>query len=73
MLKIKIEADFTWGDKVKIITNKEEPVDGVVTELKCSEDDIQYLVASGMDEKYCYANELELVEGKKKDEKNKGL
>lgn len=48
-----------------IITNPEDPVRGRVTELKCSENEIQYLVASGTDEKYCYAIELELVEKKK--------
>ncbi len=62
MPKIKIEADFTWNDRVKIITNREDITEGVVTELKCSESEIQYLVASGTDEKYCYASELELVE-----------
>ncbi len=62
MPTIKLISDFTWKDKVKIVTNKEDAIEGVVTELKCSEDEIQYLVASGFEEKYCYAIELELVE-----------
>ena len=75
MVKIKLEADFTWNDKVKIITNKEDVVEGIVTELKCSEDEIQYLVASGFEEKYCYASELELIERpiKKNEKQDKGV
>ncbi len=75
MVKIKLEADFTWNDRVKIITDREDAVEGRVTELKCSEDEIQYLVASGFEEKYCYAIELELVERptKKNEKQDKGI
>lgn len=65
-ITIKIEAQFKWGEQVRIISNPEEPTLGVVTELKCSDDEIQYLVASGFDEKYCFANELELVSKREK-------
>ena len=62
MPKIKIESDFTWNDRVKIISDKEEPVDGIVVQLLCSEFEIKYLVASGVNDKECYSVELELVE-----------
>ena len=69
MPKIRIEADFTWRDRVMIITNPEDKIIGVITELKCSENEVQYLVASGTDEKYCFAQELELLEPLKKEDK----
>ncbi len=69
MPKIKIEADFTWNDKVKIVSDHEEPINGVVVRLLCSENEITYLVASGINDKECYATELVLIERPLKNEK----
>ena len=61
MPKIKIESDFTWNDRVKIISDGENTT-GIIVKLICSENEITYLVASGVNEKECYTTELELVE-----------
>jgi hypothetical protein len=73
-MKIRLETDFTWNDRVKIISDPEEPVNGVVVKLLCSENEITYLIASGVNEKECYATELVLIERINKNEKqDKGI
>lgn len=61
MPKIKIESDFTWNDKVKIVSDGEDTT-GIVVKLICSENEITYLVASGINDRECYGVELELIE-----------
>ena len=65
-ITIKLVCEFKWGEQVRIVSNPEEYTVGTITELKCSENEVQYLVASGLDEKYCFANELELVREREK-------
>lgn len=57
--KIKLELDFYFGDLVVVVSNPSDPVVGVITEIKFSPSEVQYLVASGLDEKFCYTSELE--------------
>lgn len=64
--KVKIELDFDINDDVVVITNPSEPVHGKVTEIKLSDKEVQYLVASGVDEKFCYAIELQSSEQSQK-------
>jgi hypothetical protein len=65
MPKIKIDIPFTWWDKVKINTYKEETVTGIITEIRLTDKDVKYMVASGINDKECYAEELELLEPRK--------
>jgi hypothetical protein len=65
MPKIKIDIPFTWWDKVKINTDKEETVTGIITEIRLTDKDVKYMVASGINDKECYAEELELLEPRK--------
>lgn len=62
MPKIKLDVPFTWWDKVKIITDPDEPVNGIITKIFLTDKEVVYNVASGVNDKECYAEELELIE-----------
>lgn len=69
MPKIKIDIPFTWWDVVKIVSDKEENVIGMITEIILTDKEVKYNVSSGINDKVCFAEELELVDRKVKNEK----
>jgi hypothetical protein len=56
--KIKLEIDFDIGDRVFLITDEDDQVPGIVTQIIFTGIEAMYMVARGMDEKICYAIEL---------------
>lgn len=59
--KLKIEVDYVIGDKVIFVTDETDVMPAIITQIVLSDKEAQYMVARGMEEKLCYANEIELV------------
>lgn len=56
--KVKYELDFDIGDRVFFITDDEDELPAVVTELRFTSTQVFYQVNRGFEEKWCQAFEI---------------
>lgn len=56
--KVKYELDFDIGDRVFFVTDDNDVVPAIVTQLILSQTEVLYMVSRGTDEKTCYAFEI---------------
>lgn len=56
--KVKIELDFDIGDRVFFITDDNDVVPAVITELRLTSTLVYYLVNRAFEEKWCQAFEI---------------
>lgn len=56
--KIRIEIDFDISDRVYMVTDENDQVPAIVTQIIFTGTEATYMVARGFDEKICCANEL---------------
>jgi len=57
-LDISLKFDFTVGDRVFMVTDEDDQIPGIVTQVIFTGVEAMYMVARGMDEKICCSNEL---------------
>lgn len=56
--KVKYTIDFDIGDRVFFVTDADDEVPAIVTQLILSQTEVLYMVSRGIDEKTCYAFEI---------------
>lgn len=56
--KIKIEVDFDIEDRVLLVTEDDDEVPAIITEITITKGDIYYTASRGLDEKLCFGFEL---------------
>lgn len=60
--KIKYTVDFDIGDKVFFVTDDEDEIPAIVTEIRFTSTLAYYLVNRGFEEKWCQALEIKEAE-----------
>lgn len=56
--KVKYELDFDIEDRVFFITDPDDEVPAVITQIILTKTEATYMVSRGTDEKICYAFEI---------------
>lgn len=60
--KIRLEVDFDIGDRVFMVTDDDDQIPGIITQIIFTGAEATYLVARGFEEKICCAIELRSVD-----------